>query len=137
MVCTMTLEKINPDTLARPHGFAQVIVATGSKIVYTSGQVGIDTDYKLAGADYRSQARKAAENVYAAVAAAGGTPADITRLMIYVVDATETNLEELYAGLGDAGQAAGAKATTMTLIGVTNLSDPSWLLEIDATAVID
>lgn len=133
----MTREKINPATLARPHGFAHVITTTGSKLVFTSGQVGIDTDYKLAGDDYRSQARKAAENVYAAVAAAGGTPGDIARLMLYVVDATEANLEEVYAGLGEAGQAAGATATAMTLLGVTALSDPGWLLEIDATAVLD
>src|SRR5215472_15528507 len=133
----MALKKINPEALARSHGFAQVVMATGSKIVYTSGQVGIDTEYKLAGPDYRSQARRAAENVYAAITAAGGAPSDIVRLMVYVVDATGANLEELYAGLGEAGQAAGAKATTMTLIGVTALSDPSWLLEIDATAVID
>jgi len=105
--------------------------------VYTSGQVGIHADYSLAGSDYRSQARRAAENVYAAITAAGGTPSDIVRLMVYVVDATESNLEELYAGLAEAGQAAGAGTTTMTLIGVTALSEPGWLLELDATAVID
>jgi enamine deaminase RidA (YjgF/YER057c/UK114 family) len=133
----MTIKKINPETLARPHGFAQIVVATGSKIVYTSGQVGIDADYNLAGSDYRSQARRAAENVYAAITAAGGTPSDIVRLMVYVVAATKSNLEELYAGLAEAGQAAGAGTTTMTLIGVTALSEPGWLLELDATAVID
>lgn len=133
----MTLEKINPSSLARPHGFAHVVVATGSRTVYTSGQVGIDTEYNVVGADYRSQARKAAENVYAAVEAAGGSAADIARLMVYVVDATPAHLEDLYAGLGEAAQAAGAKASTMTLIGVTALSDPAWLLEIDATAVLD
>lgn len=132
----MTLEKMNPETLARPHGFAQVVVAAGSRTVFTAGQVGINADYSLAGKDYRSQARKAAENVYAAVAAGGGTPADIARLMVYVVDATAQNLEEVYAGLGEAAQAADAGPTTMTLVGVTALSDPGWLLELDATAVI-
>lgn len=133
----MTISKINPDTLARPHGFAQVVVASGSKTLFTSGQVGINTDYSLAGKDYRSQARKAAENVYAAIAAGGGTPSDITRLMVYVVDATAENLDEVYAGLGEAAAAAGAGTSTMTLIGVTALSDPTWLLELDATAVLD
>jgi len=132
----MTLEKINPGSLPRPHGFAQVVIAAGSRVVFTAGQVGINADYTLAGKDYCSQARKAAENVYAAVGAAGGSPADIARLMIYVVDATEANLEEVYRGLGEAAQAAGAGTTTMTLIGVTALSDPGWLLELDATAVI-
>ncbi|MEU0403843.1 RidA family protein [Streptomyces sp. NPDC006197] len=133
----MALHKINPDTLARPHGFAQIMVGTGSKIVVTSGQVGVDKDHKLVGSDYRSQARQAAENVYLAIAAAGGTPADIARLMLYVVDASPANLEEVYAGLGEAGAVAGGKATTMTLIGVMALSDPAWLVEMDATAILD
>jgi enamine deaminase RidA (YjgF/YER057c/UK114 family) len=133
----MSLQKINPDTLARPHGFAQIMVGAGNRIVVTSGQVGIDTHYNVVGSDYRSQARQAAENVYLAIAAAGGTVADIARLMLYVVDATPANLEAVYAGLGEAGAAAGASATAMTLIGVTALSDPSWLVEIDATAILD
>lgn len=133
----MSLQKINPETLARPHGFAHVMVATGTKIVFTSGQVGIDADEKPVGTDHRSQARQAAANVYDAVAAAGAKPTDIARLMVYVVDATDANLEEVYAGLGEAGQAAGAKAAAMSLIGVTRLSDPSWLVELDATAVLD
>ena len=32
----MTIQKINPDTIAPPHGHAQVIVATGGKLVFTS-----------------------------------------------------------------------------------------------------
>lgn len=133
----MTLEKSNPPTLARPHGFAQVVVATGTRTVFTAGQVGIEPDYTLAGKDHRSQARKAAENVYAAIEAAGGTASDIARLMIYVVDATAPNLDEVYMGLAEAGKDAGASTTAMTLVGVTSLSDPSWLVELDATAILD
>ncbi|GHE88808.1 enamine deaminase RidA [Amycolatopsis deserti] len=133
----MPHEKIDPDTLARPHGFAQVVVAQGSRIVVTSGQVGVDTDGKLVGSDHRSQAQRAAENVYAAVAAAGGTPADIVRLMIYVVDPTEATLNDLYQGLAAAAREAGAGRTAMTLVGVTALSEPGWLVELDATAILD
>ncbi|GAB3680938.1 RidA family protein [Saccharopolyspora tripterygii] len=133
----MPHEKINPDALARPHGFAHVVVATGSRTVVTSGQVGVDADGKLVGTDYRSQARRAAECIYAAVAAAGGTPTDIVRLMLYVVDPTESNLNDLYQGLGEAAREAGAGRTVMTLIGVTALSEPGWLVEMDATAILD
>jgi len=47
--------------------------------VYTSGQVGIHADYSPPGSDYGRQARRAAENVYAAITAAGGTPSDPVR----------------------------------------------------------
>jgi len=133
----MTLQKIYPDNLVRPHGYVHAVVATGSKLIMTAGQVGCEPDLTPAGADYRSQARKAAENVYAAVTAAGATPADIVRMMVYVVDPTEANLDDAYEGLGEAAVAAGAKSTTMTLIGVTALSNPAFKIELDATAVID
>ncbi|NBE49993.1 RidA family protein [Streptomyces boluensis] len=132
----MTIEKINPDTIAPPHGHAQVVVATGSKLVFASGQVGIDKDEKLVGDDYRSQGHRAALNAYAAISASGATPADIVRLTVYVVDPAQKNLEELYAGLGAAAKEAGAKTTAMSLIGITGLSMPGAFVEIEATAII-
>ncbi len=133
----MTLEKINPDSIAPPHGHAQVVVATGSKFVFVSGQVGIDKEESLVGTDYRSQGRQAALNAYSAVSASGATPADIVRFTVYVVDPTEENLEELYAGLGAAAKEAGAKLTAMSLIGITGLSMPGARVEVEATAVFD
>ena len=57
--------------------------------------------------------------------------------MIYVVDPTADNLEQLYVGLGEAGAEAGAKATATTLVGVTALSLQGAVVEIDATALMD
>jgi enamine deaminase RidA (YjgF/YER057c/UK114 family) len=135
----MILEKINPDSLPKPHGFAQAVVATGSKFVYTSGQVGADRDGNLVGGerDYRAQGRQAASNVYAALAAANAKPSDIVRLMMYVVDPSADNLDRLYEGLGEAAVEAGAKSTSMVLIGVTALSLPGAVVEFNATALID
>jgi enamine deaminase RidA (YjgF/YER057c/UK114 family) len=135
----MTIQKINAETLPKPHGFAHAIVATGTKTVYTSGVVGIDADENLAGGDrdYRAQAHQATKNAYAALAAAGAAPPDVVRLMLYVVDPTQDNLEEVYAGFGAAVGEGGGKSTAMTLIGITGLSIPGAVVEIDATAVID
>ncbi|MFG2446627.1 RidA family protein [Nocardia fluminea] len=133
----MTIEKINPDTLVHPHGYAQVVVATGSKLVLASGQIGVDTGDHLVGKDYRSQAHRAALNAYAAISASGATPGDIVRFTVYVVDPTPEHLDDVYAGLGKAGKEAGAKATAMSLIGITGLSAPGAVVEVEATAVID
>jgi enamine deaminase RidA (YjgF/YER057c/UK114 family) len=135
----VTLQRIDPDTLSRPHGHAQVVVATGSRLVFASGQVAIDTVENLLGSgpDYREQGYRAALNAYAAVRASGATPADIVRLAVYVVDAIEPHLEPLYEGLGQAAREAGAKRTAMTLVGITGLSLPGAVVEIEATAVID
>jgi enamine deaminase RidA (YjgF/YER057c/UK114 family) len=134
----MTLEKINPETLPPPHGHAQVVVASGSRFVFTSGQIGVDVTESLVGddTDYRAQGRQAAANAYAAIEAGGATAADIVRFTVYVVDPVEENLDQLYTGLGEAARTAGAKLTAMTLIGITGLSTPGAVVEIEATAVI-
>jgi enamine deaminase RidA (YjgF/YER057c/UK114 family) len=135
----MAIQKINADALPKPHGFAHAVVATGATTVYTSGVVGIDADENLAGGDrdYRAQAYQATKNAYAALAAAGASPADVVRLMLYVVDPTQENLDEVYAGFGKAVGDGGGKSTAMTLIGTSGLSLTGAVVEIDATALID
>jgi enamine deaminase RidA (YjgF/YER057c/UK114 family) len=134
----MTLQKINPDTLAPPHGHIHAVVATGNNIVFASGQVAIDLEENLQGFnDYCEQGYRAALNAYAAISSSGATPADIVRFTVYVVDPVESNLEPLYDGLGRAAREVGAKRTAMTLIGITGLSIPGAVVEVEATAVFD
>jgi enamine deaminase RidA (YjgF/YER057c/UK114 family) len=135
----MSLQKIDPETLAPPHGHCQIVIGKGST-VYTSGQIAIDTDEKLYGTDpvdYAVQAKHTLLNVYKAIEAAGGSAADIARLMVYVVDATDENLEQVYAGIGEAFAEAGGRRSAMTLLGVSRFSHPGAVVEMDATAVID
>ena len=133
----MTIRRIDPDSLPRPHGHTQVVAATGTTIITTSGQLGMDAEETFAGepGDYRAQARQAATNAYNAVNAGGATPADIVRFSVFVVDATQDNLEAVYGGLVKAAKEFGASLTAMTLLGVSALSDPRAVIEIEATAV--
>jgi enamine deaminase RidA (YjgF/YER057c/UK114 family) len=135
----MALEKINPNTLSKPHGFSHVVVATGPRLVLTSGQTPIDLEGKLVGKgpDYRAQGLQAASNLYAALEAGGAAATDIARMTIYVVDATDENLNDLYAGLGQAGRDAGAKATCTTLVGVASIAIPGAVVEIEAMAITE
>ena len=121
------------------HGYPQVMVATGAKLVFTSGQVALDAEEKLVAnrTDYEGQTYQSVLNGYAGIAAAGGQPADAVRIMLYVVDPTSDNLEKVYAGYGRALEALAARPSTMTLIGVSGLSDPDHVVEVDLTAVLD
>ena len=41
---------INPSTMSKPNGFAHVVDITGpGRTIYIAGQLGIDTDGKVAG----------------------------------------------------------------------------------------
>ena len=135
----MTIEKLRPDTMPPTHGWPQVTVATGTKLVFTSGQVGQDTDEQMAAGpdDYEGQMHRSMLNAFAGITAAGGHPQDVVRLMIYVVDPTPANLARVYAGFGKALADVGCKPSGMTLIGVSGLSDPDHKVEVDMTAVLD
>jgi enamine deaminase RidA (YjgF/YER057c/UK114 family) len=134
----MAIQKINTDTLAKPHGFAHAIVATGARIVTTTGQISVDLEGNLVGpGDYRTQAYLTVQNAFKALTATGASAADVTRMMVYVVEATQENLERVYEGLGQAVGEAGGRSTAMTLIGITALSTPGALIEVDLTAVLD
>ncbi|WP_253192159.1 RidA family protein [Burkholderia cenocepacia] len=83
----MTLECINPKDLPTPQTYTQVVVATGSKMVFISGQEPEDIDGKLVGhGDLAAQARQVFGNLGRALAAAGARPEQVARITVYVVN---------------------------------------------------
>jgi enamine deaminase RidA (YjgF/YER057c/UK114 family) len=135
----MSVEAFTPLDLSEPHGYHHVVSATGSRTIYTAGQVGTDAAGAIVGeaGDYRAQAYQATQNLFAALRAAGATPDDVVKMTMYVVDPTEENLNELYRGLGKASRELGVKPTATTLVGVAMLAVPGALYEVDAVAVVD
>lgn len=134
----MTVEVLNPDGLPKPDAYRQVSVATGSKLVFLAGQVARDADGEPVGAgDLAAQVDQALRNVATAVAAAGGTFADVAKLTVYVVDWTPDKMAALGEGAGRAMAAADVDLLKpITLVGVAALAEPDLLVEIEAVAVL-
>ena len=134
----MPKEYINPNSLftSLPHGFSQVVIATGRKMVFISGQTAWDPRKNIVGGDsVLEQARQAFRNIEKAMEAAGGTLKDVVALRIYVVDyqaesgtAVGTALREFFSP---------QNPPTSSWIGVSALAAPEFLIEIEATAVLD
>ena len=134
----MPNEYLNPNSLfsSLPHGFSQVVIATGRKMVFISGQTAWDTRKNIVGGDIvLEQARQAFRNLEKAMEAAGGTLKDIVALRIYVLDyqaesgtAVGTALREFFSP---------ENPPASTWIGVSALAVPEFLIEIEATAVLD
>ncbi|MCA3923263.1 RidA family protein, partial [Burkholderia sp.] len=83
----MALECINPKDLPVPQTYTQVIVATGSKMVFISGQEPEDIHGKLVGqGDPDAQSRQVFGNLGRALAGAGARPEQVARITIYVVN---------------------------------------------------
>src|SRR5262245_63877116 len=83
----MTLECINPPDLPTPQTYTQVVVATGTKLIFVSGQEPEDLHGKLVGrGDFAVQVRQTFANLGRALAAAGALPEQVAKITIHVVD---------------------------------------------------
>ena len=111
-----------------------MVVTSGRRIVFVSGQVSQDADGKLvAPGDFAAQARQAYGNLRIALKAAGATPADVTKLTTYIVGykpELRPLVAEARATLFRAGELPAS-----TLVGVQALAEPGFLIEVEAIAV--
>jgi enamine deaminase RidA (YjgF/YER057c/UK114 family) len=133
--CAMTLECINPDNLPTPEIYSQVVVATGSKFVFVSGQQPEDIHGKLSGeGDFAAQARLSFDNLGRALAASGARPADVCKITIYIVDYRRDE----HVPIIEAAQIAlfGDHNPANVVVGIAMMS-PGYLIEVDAIAIID
>lgn len=131
----MAIQNLKPDGLLKPTGFVQVSVATGSRMVFVSGQVATDPDGNVVGeGDPVAQARQVFANLKTALEAAGATLDDIAKLTWYVIG----DQSALRPALAEARRSVvGDREFVSTLLGVAALADPAYLFEAEAIAVID
>lgn len=130
------VEHPRPEGLLHNPGFSQVVVASGARTIYTAGQVSVDERGALVGAgDLAAQTTQAMHNVGLALAAAGATYADIVKITTYVVNYRPEYRTVI--GTARAPFFAGKTPPSSTLVGVSALALPEWLVEIEAVAVID
>ena len=82
----MTIQRINPDTLAAPGGhYSHAVIAGG--LVFVSGQLPIaPAGEKLNQGSFDAQARQVLANVEAALVAAGTGIAQLVQVRVYVTD---------------------------------------------------
>jgi len=126
---------INPRDLPTPYMYTQVVVATGSKLVFVSGQQPEDIHGKLVGdGDFAAQTRLAFGNLRRALAAAGARPEQVCKITIYIVDYKRDEhvpiIEEAQIAL------FGDHMPANVVVGIATMS-PGYLIEVDAIAIID
>lgn len=130
----MSLELINPSDLPVPEMYTQVVVATGSRMVFVSGQQPEGTDGKLVGhGDFAMQTQLAFGNLGRALNAAGARPDQVCKITVYIVDYDRDE----HVPILEAAQIAllGDHKPANVIVGVAIMS-PGYLIEVDAIAVI-
>ncbi len=134
----MNREAINPNDMynAVQFGFSHAVKNDSGQTIHCAGQVAWDDNGDLVGAgDLAAQVAQCLRNLKKVLAHAGARPQDIVRLRTYVVDHSPEKLETICSAIGAfyEGEAPAAN----TLIGVQTLALPDFLIEIEATAVIN
>ena len=131
-----TRTPVEPPGWARPRGYSNGIAAEG-RFLFVAGQVGWDarSDTPRFPETFAEQFDLALANVLEVVAAAGGTPADLVRLTVYLTDK-----REYVAALRDVGASwrarVGREFPAMALVQVAGLLEDRAKVEIEATAVL-
>jgi enamine deaminase RidA (YjgF/YER057c/UK114 family) len=131
----MSVERVNPAELSPPTGFSHAVVASGSRVVFLAGQTALDADGKVTGGTLVEQFETALGNLLTALAASGGTPADLARVTVYATDVAE--YRERAAELGRVWRRlAGREYPAMAVVQVVRLWDEEARVELDGFAVL-
>ncbi|MEM8743499.1 MAG: RidA family protein [Pseudomonadota bacterium] len=114
----------------KPIGFSRA-VRVGS-MVFVSGSAPVGTDGKNVGVgDATAQARRCLEIIEAALKEAGADMRHVVRTRMFITDAA------IWEDVGRAhGEVFGDIRPAATMVVVSGLLDPEWLVEIEAEALI-
>ncbi|MGY0020638.1 RidA family protein [Streptomyces sp. YJ-C3] len=135
----MPVTLMNPEGLPTIDIYRQVAIASGTQLVFVAGQVAWDAEGTTVGEhDLTAQVEQCYLNIATALAAAGGSFDDVTKLTAYVVDWSPDKMPLLLEGMSRATSRLGATPVPpATLLGVAALDVPEHLVEIEAIAVLD
>jgi enamine deaminase RidA (YjgF/YER057c/UK114 family) len=131
----MNIKILNPASLAEPRGYNNGILVEGGSLLFVAGQIGWDQDCRIVSEDFAAQFKQALQNVLAVVLEAGGNPANIARLLIFVVDRGEYQRELKEVGVAYR-ELMGRHFPAMTLVEVSALLEKGAKVEIEAMAVL-
>ena len=127
-------KQIQSDKIRQPSGHFSQAVSVGVKgrLVFISGMTSRRADGTIAGVgDIEAQTRQVCENLKAAVEAAGGTMDDICRVDVYV-----RNMEHFEKIHQVRREYFKNPPPASTMVEVTKMTSPDYLIEINAIAVI-
>jgi enamine deaminase RidA (YjgF/YER057c/UK114 family) len=131
----MSFTFINPDSLGAPHGYSNGVLTEGGRLLFIAGQIAWNQEQQIVSADLVDQFDRALANVVTVVAAAGGQPEQIARLVIYVTDKNE--YRERMKEIGERYRARmGKHFPAMVLVEVKGLLEDSARIEIEGIAVL-
>ena len=131
----MSIEHLNPDGMYKSPVFSQgIILPASARILLIGGQNSVNAKGEIvAKGDIARQTEKALENLQTVLKAAGGRLEDLVKVTIYIQQDAD-----LRAGFGAWMAVWGDRGNPPTVSGirVAALTNPDFLIEIEAQAVL-
>jgi enamine deaminase RidA (YjgF/YER057c/UK114 family) len=130
------ITRINPPELGSPPGYSQIVEVTAGRIIFIAGQTALDRDGNVVGEnDFAAQAEQVFNNLSIALQASGCTAANLVKLTVFLTD-----MDNL-ARYREARNRFFASVTppaapAVTLVEVSKLYGPDFLIEIEAIAAV-
>ena len=130
----MNVEYFNPPELCPTFGWTHVASVTGGKTIYISLDSINERGEVVGRGDIQAQTDQAFRNVSLALAAAGATFRDVVKTNLYVVGLRPEHVPLIrevrsrYVSV--------EHPPVSTLVGISALVGPDWLIEIEAVAVV-
>lgn len=125
---------VNPASLAPPRGYSHGMKGAG-EVLFVAGQVGWDGQGRMVTGGFVAQFAQALDNVLAVVRAAGGGPASVARLTLYVTDKREYRAQQREVGEAYR-RLMGKHFPAMALVEVRGLLEDDARVEIEAVALL-
>jgi enamine deaminase RidA (YjgF/YER057c/UK114 family) len=129
-------EYLKPKGLAINPAYSHVAVSSGARTIYIAGQVSIDEKGAVVGAgDLGAQTAQVMRNIGLCLAAAGAGYEHVVKITTYVVNYKPE--DRAVIGKARTPFFADRPPPASTLVGVSALAAPEWMIEIEAVAVVD
>ena len=130
-----SVEHLNPEGLHKNPAYSQAVVTTGDvKTVYVGGQNAVDASGEVVGkGDIEAQAEQIFKNLETALAGGGAKLDHVIKWNIYVVQGQppQPAFEVFQRLWGNR-----PNPPLITLLFVSGLAQPDYLMEIDAVAIV-
>jgi enamine deaminase RidA (YjgF/YER057c/UK114 family) len=131
----MHVQYLNPPSLCPTFGWTHAVIVKGGKTVYISGQVGIDEHGVVVGkGDLGAQTEQAFRNIERALADVGATFQQVVKTSLFVVGLKPEHVPVIREVRSR--YVSAEHPPSSTLVGVSALVGPDWLIEIEAIAVL-
>lgn len=132
---TGKIEYLNPENMAKPRGYSHAVaVSGGHKTIYVGGQNAVDINGMVVGkGDLKAQTEQALSNIEKALGAAGAKLENVVKFNIHLVQGQ--NPRDGFSAFQEKWGNS-PNLPVVTVLFVSGLGNPDWLVEIDGIAVV-